>query len=70
MSRARHLAEVAQPITNGLIVARGCMELLDEPPEADPGTPRPEGRAKGELEPAASVRLKYPGASTPSAWTA
>jgi subfamily B ATP-binding cassette protein MsbA len=64
MSRARHLADVAQPITNGLIVARGCMELLDTPAEAEPG--RAEmGRATGEIR-FEGVRLQYPGASSPA----
>jgi subfamily B ATP-binding cassette protein MsbA len=64
MSRARHLAEVAQPITNGLIVARGCMELLDTPPEADAGH-EDIGRARGEIE-LQDVRLQYPGSSQPA----
>ena len=64
MSRARHLAEVAQPITNGLIVARGCMDLLDEPPEADPGTGDLKA-ARGELS-LRDLRLQYPGASSPA----
>lgn len=64
MSRARHLADVAQPITNGLIVARGCMELLDTEPEADPGSKTLE-RARGEIE-LQDVRLHYPGASSPA----
>ncbi|MBN8503000.1 MAG: ATP-binding cassette domain-containing protein [Burkholderiales bacterium] len=64
MSRARHLADVAQPITNGLIVARGCMELLDTEPEVDQGT-RELGRARGDIE-LDGVRLQYPGASGPA----
>jgi subfamily B ATP-binding cassette protein MsbA len=64
MSRARHLADVAQPITNGLIVARGCMELLDTPPEAEPGTRELE-RAQGAIQ-LQGVRLQYPGAAAPA----
>lgn len=64
MSRARHLADVAQPITNGLIVARGCMELLDTPAERDSGQ-QEMGRARGEIR-FEGVRLQYPGAATPA----
>jgi ATP-binding cassette, subfamily B, bacterial MsbA len=64
MSRARHLADVAQPITNGLIVARGCMDLLDTPAEADPGRATLE-RARGELQ-LQDLQLTYPGAATPA----
>lgn len=38
ISPMRHLTDVSQPILNGLVVARGCFELLDTPPEHDPGT--------------------------------
>ncbi|MCZ8233559.1 MAG: ABC transporter transmembrane domain-containing protein [Inhella sp.] len=64
MSRARHLAEVAQPITNGLIVARGCMDLLDTPAEADPGSTVLE-RARGDLD-LQDLQLTYPGANHPA----
>lgn len=64
MSRARHLADVAQPITNGLIVLRGCMELLNLPPEADPGRQRID-RARGELT-LQDVKLTYPDAAGPA----
>jgi subfamily B ATP-binding cassette protein MsbA len=64
MSRARHLAEVAQPITNGLIVARGCMDLLDTPTEADPGRQVLE-RARGDLT-LDGLELSYPGAAAPA----
>ena len=30
-SRLRHLTEVSQPIINGLVVAQGCLQLLDTP---------------------------------------
>jgi ATP-binding cassette, subfamily B, bacterial MsbA len=64
MSRARHLAEVAQPITNGLIVARGCMELLDTPPEPEPGHQTLQ-KVRGELR-LVDVSLSYPGANSPA----
>ena len=64
MSRARHLADVAQPITTGRIVLRGCLGLLDLPPEADRGTATLE-RARGRLE-LDDVRLTYPGAAGPA----
>lgn len=64
MSRARHLADVAQPITNGLIVARGCMDLLDTPAEADPGRATLE-RARGDLQ-LEALQLTYPGAASPA----
>jgi ATP-binding cassette, subfamily B, bacterial MsbA len=38
VSKARHLSDVSQPIVAGLVVARGCFELLDAPPESDTGT--------------------------------
>jgi ATP-binding cassette, subfamily B, bacterial MsbA len=38
VSKARHLSDVSQPIVAGLVVARGCFELLDAPAESDTGT--------------------------------
>lgn len=38
ISPMRHLTDVSQPILNSLIVAKGCFEFLDTPPERDPGT--------------------------------
>jgi ATP-binding cassette, subfamily B, bacterial MsbA len=38
VSKARHLSDVSQPIVAGLVVARGCFELLDAAPESDTGT--------------------------------
>ena len=64
MSRVRHLTEVAQNMTNGLIVARGCMDLLDTPPEPDPGH-RELHSARGDLA-LQQVTLQYPGASRPA----
>lgn len=37
ISPMRHLTDVSQPILNGLVVAQGCFEMLDTPPESDPG---------------------------------
>jgi subfamily B ATP-binding cassette protein MsbA len=37
ISPLRHLTDVTQPIVTGLIQARACFELVDTPPEADPG---------------------------------
>jgi subfamily B ATP-binding cassette protein MsbA len=64
MSRARHLADVAQPITNGLIVLRGCLGLLELPPEADRGQGTLD-RAHGRLD-LVDVQLTYPGANAPA----
>ncbi|WP_246480360.1 ATP-binding cassette domain-containing protein [Inhella gelatinilytica] len=64
MSRARHLAEVAQPITNGLIVAQGCTALLDVPAERDPGTGTlPECRGDLQIQ---DLRLQYEGSAAPA----
>jgi ATP-binding cassette, subfamily B, bacterial MsbA len=38
VSPLRHLTDVTQPIVGGLIQARACFELIDTPPEPDPGT--------------------------------
>lgn len=64
MSRVRHLTEVAQNMTNGLIVARGCMALLDTPAEPDPGQ-RELLSTRGDLL-LEQVTLRYPGASAPA----
>jgi subfamily B ATP-binding cassette protein MsbA len=37
ISPLRHLTDVTQPIITGLIQARACFELVDTPPEPDPG---------------------------------
>ena len=37
-SRLRHLSDLAQPITNAMVVARGCLGLMDMPTEPDTGT--------------------------------
>ena len=60
-SRLRHLSDVMQPITNALVVARGCMGMLDTPAEPDTGT-RELRDARGEIA-LERVTLRYPGAS-------
>ncbi|MBB5204115.1 subfamily B ATP-binding cassette protein MsbA [Inhella inkyongensis] len=64
MSRARHLAEMMQPWTNGLIIARGAMELLDLPPEDDRGTVT-QHSGPGALR-LHDIRLQYPGSEAPA----
>ncbi|MDT8998080.1 ABC transporter transmembrane domain-containing protein [Paucibacter sp. APW11] len=61
MSRVRHLSEVAQPITNALVMSRGCLELLDEPAEADRGHEVLQS-CQGDLQ-LRQVTLHYPGAA-------
>ncbi|MET0517815.1 MAG: ABC transporter transmembrane domain-containing protein, partial [Burkholderiaceae bacterium] len=63
-SRLRHLSDLAQPITNALVVARGCLTLLDMPKEPDSGT-RELRECKGEIA-MQGVRLTYPGAERPA----
>ena len=60
-SRLRHLSDVMQPITNALVVARGCMGLLDTPPEPDTGT-RELRDVRGDIV-LQQVTLRYPGAN-------
>ncbi|MBO9685249.1 MAG: ATP-binding cassette domain-containing protein [Mitsuaria chitosanitabida] len=60
-SRLRHLSDVMQPITNALVVARGCMGMLDTPAEPDTGTKELHG-ARGDIA-LERVTLRYPGAS-------
>jgi subfamily B ATP-binding cassette protein MsbA len=66
ISPLRHLTDVTQPIVGGLIVARGCFELLDTPPEPDPGhlEPSVEG-CKGEVR-FEGVTVQYAGADRPA----
>ncbi|MDM4765554.1 lipid A export permease/ATP-binding protein MsbA [Pelomonas sp. SE-A7] len=63
-SRLRHLSDLAQPITNALITARGCFTLLDTPAEPDLGT-QDLALARGELE-LQDVKLQYPAAEKPA----
>ncbi|MCH7345174.1 lipid A export permease/ATP-binding protein MsbA [Pelomonas sp. CA6] len=63
-SRLRHLTDVAQPITNALVVARGCLELMDLPREPDHGhTELSQFSGRIELD---QVVLRYPGATRPA----
>ncbi|MEY4413737.1 MAG: hypothetical protein RIQ53_1030 [Pseudomonadota bacterium] len=64
VSKTRHLTDVSQPITNALITARGCFELLDAEPEPDHGT-RTLERARGDIV-FDHVSLAYPGAERPA----
>jgi len=60
-SRLRHLSDVMQPITNALVVARGCIGLLDTPAEPDTGT-RELSNVRGDIA-LKQVTLRYPGAN-------
>ncbi|WP_431052093.1 lipid A export permease/ATP-binding protein MsbA [Roseateles sp. L2-2] len=60
-SRLRHLSDVMQPITNALVVARGCIGLLDTPAEPDTGT-RELTDVRGDIA-LQQVTLRYPGAN-------
>ncbi|WP_377153577.1 lipid A export permease/ATP-binding protein MsbA [Roseateles sp. UC29_93] len=60
-SRLRHLSDVMQPITNALVVARGCIGLLDTPAEPDTGT-RELSDVRGDIA-LQQVTLRYPGAN-------
>ena len=63
-SRLRHLTEVSQPIINGLVIAQGCLQLLDTPREQDSGSATFD-HCKGELR-LESVTLRYPNADRPA----
>ncbi|MCX2865554.1 lipid A export permease/ATP-binding protein MsbA [Paucibacter sp. PLA-PC-4] len=62
VSRLRHLSDLATPITNALVIARGCLQLLDLPAEHDEGR-RELAAVRGELQ-LQDVRLRYPGADS------
>jgi len=59
-SRLRHLSDLAQPITSALVIARGCLELLDMPAEPDLGKQSLD-QCRGEIE-IEDVTLRYPDA--------
>jgi subfamily B ATP-binding cassette protein MsbA len=65
VSRLRHLSDLATPITNALVVARGCLQLLDLPAEPDQGRRTLSPPVRGELR-LEDVRLQYPGAERPA----
>ena len=64
ISPMRHLTDVSQPILNGLVVARGCFELLDTPPEKDPGT-QTLSKCSGHVS-LREVTVQYDGAAQPA----
>ena len=57
-SRLRHLSDLAQPITNALVIARGCLSLMDTPAEPDNGTLELT-ECRGEIT-MDNVVLRYP----------
>ncbi len=63
-SRLRHLTDLMPPITNALVIARGCLGLLDMPVEPDKGT-RELQDCKGEIQ-MQDVFLQYPDADRPA----
>ena len=63
-SRLRHLSDLAQPITNALVIARGCLQLLDTPAEPDTGTQELQD-CRGDIR-FEQVRLQYPDAERPA----
>jgi subfamily B ATP-binding cassette protein MsbA len=56
----RRLTDITQPIVSALIQARACFELIDTPPEPDPGTLE-LGEARGEIE-VRGLTVIHPGA--------
>jgi subfamily B ATP-binding cassette protein MsbA len=60
----RRLADITQPIVGALIQARACFELIDTPPEPDPGT-RELTDARGEIA-FRDVTVVHPGADRPA----
>ncbi|MBV8502632.1 MAG: ATP-binding cassette domain-containing protein [Paucibacter sp.] len=63
-SRLRHLSDLAQPITNALVIARGCLTMMDTPSEPDTGT-RELKDCRGEIT-LDDVVLRYPEADRPA----
>jgi len=57
-SRLRHLSDLAQPITTALVIARGCLTLMDTPAEPDKGTKELKD-CRGEIT-MQDVVLRYP----------
>lgn len=60
ISKVRHLTDVSQPVLASLVVARGCFELLDIPPEADTGT-QELNQCRGDIA-FQQVTVQYEGA--------
>jgi len=64
VSRVRRLTDVSQPLIAGMVVARGCFELLDVPEEPDEGTLELENCSGGiQFD---QVDVRYPGADVPA----
>jgi subfamily B ATP-binding cassette protein MsbA len=64
VSRVRRLTDVSQPLIAGMVVARGCFELLDVPEEPDEGTLELEN-CRGGIQ-FDHVDVRYPGADVPA----
>jgi subfamily B ATP-binding cassette protein MsbA len=64
ISKVRHLTDVSQPVLSSMVVARGCFELLDIPPEPDTGT-RSLDQAHGDIM-FDQVVVRYEGAEAPA----
>jgi subfamily B ATP-binding cassette protein MsbA len=64
VSKTRPLTDVSQPIVSALITARASFELMDTPPEPDPGQ-RELQRARGAID-FETVTVRYPGAERPA----
>ena len=63
-SRLRHLSDLAQPITTALVIARGCLGLMDLPREPDKGQ-QELSTCRGDIS-MQDVVLRYPGAERPA----
>ncbi|MBB4841700.1 subfamily B ATP-binding cassette protein MsbA [Paucibacter oligotrophus] len=63
-SRLRHLSDLLPPITNAMVIARGCLQLMDLPAEPDSGS-RVLDKVHGEVE-MRDVTLQYPEAERPA----
>lgn len=60
----RRLTDVVQPIVTGLIQARACFDLIDTPPEPDPGELE-LAEARGELA-LQDLTVRYAGSDRPA----
>ncbi|RQO63560.1 lipid A export permease/ATP-binding protein MsbA [Paucibacter sp. KBW04] len=63
-SRLRHLSDLMPPITSAMVIARGCLSLMDMPREPDNGS-RTLDKVRGEIE-MRDVMLQYPDAERPA----
>jgi subfamily B ATP-binding cassette protein MsbA len=63
-SRLRHLSDLMPPITSAMVIARGCLSLLDMPVEPDKGVLELKD-CKGHIQ-MQDVHLKYPDADRPA----